>query len=142
MRGLRRPAVAVAVAFLLASCGGDDSFSPTVDNVSGSYSASSFTVTTPAGAVDLLALGASVEVTLAPNGTSTGRLFVPGAAEGGGDLDQDLTGTWTLSGSTVTFNQTADTFIRDAQFTAGRNQLTGEGTFGGQTVRIVLKKTA
>ena len=141
MRPLRGPSVAVAVALLLASCGGDgSSFSPTVDNVSGSYSASSFTVTSSAGTLDLLDLGATADVTLAANGTTTGRLFVPGGAEGGGDLDEDLTGTWSLSGSTVTFNQTADTFIRDAPFTASQNRLTGEGTFNGQTIHIVLAK--
>lgn len=140
MRALRRSAVAVMWAALLASCG-DDGFSPTVDNVAGSYTASSFTVTSPAGTVDLLALGATVEVTLAPDGSSTGRLFVPGGAEDGSDLDEELTGTWSLSGSTVTFSQSADTFIRDAQFTAGRDRLTAEGTFGGQTIRVVLTKT-
>lgn len=90
--------------------------------------------------MDLLALGAIVGVSLAPDGTSSGRLFVPGGAEGGGDLDEDLAGTWTLAGSTVTFNQTADTFIRDAEFTASRNRLTGEGAFGDQTIRLELTK--
>ncbi len=77
---------------------------------------------------------------LAADGTTTGRLFVPGGAEGGGDLDADLTGTWTLDGSTVTFSQTADTFIRDATFTASRNRLTGEGVFQGLAIRLVLDK--
>jgi hypothetical protein len=137
---LRRLSAGLTLALVLASCGDDNSFSPTVENVAGSYSASSFTLSTTAGTVDLLALGATVEVTLASDGTTTGRLFVPGGAEGGGDLDEDLTGTWTLAGSTVTFNQTADTFIRDAQFTASRNRLTGEGTFSGQTVRLELTR--
>lgn len=131
---------ALCLALLLAGCGDEDGFSPSVETVAGSYSASSFTVGSGAGTIDLLALGSSVAVTLAPGGTTTGRLFVPGGAEGGGDLDADLTGTWTLEGSTVTFNQTADTFIRDAQFTASRDRLTGEGTFDGQTVRLVLTK--
>jgi hypothetical protein len=141
---LRRP-VTLCVVLLIAACGDDDgssdSFSPSVENVSGNYTATSFTITTSAGTLDLLALGSSVEVTLAPNGTTTGRLFVPGGDEDGGDLDEDLTGTWILSGSIVTFSQTADTFIQDAPFTASRDQLTGEGTFGGETVRVVLTKT-
>ena len=131
---------ALGLSLALAGCGDDDSFSPTTDNVAGSYSASSFTVSSTLGTIDLLALGASVEVTLEPDGTATGRLFVPGGAAGGSDLDADLTGTWSLAGSTVTFNQTADTFIRDADFTAEENRLTGEGTFNGQTVRVVLEK--
>ena len=141
MQILLRLTTAFVLAAALASCGDDDAFSPTVDNVSGTYSAASFTLSSPAGTVDLLALGSVVAVTLAPNGTTTGELFVPGGAEDGGDLDADLTGTWTLSGSTVTFNQTADTFIRDAEFTAGLNRLTGVGSFGGQTIELVLTKS-
>jgi len=136
-----RPAITLGMVLLLAACGDEGSFSPTVENVAGTYSASSFTLGTAAGTIDLLALGSSVSVTLAADGTTTGQLFVPDGAEGGGDLDADLTGTWTLEGSTVTFNQTADTFIRDAQFTASRDELTGEGTFDGQAVRLVLTKT-
>ena len=125
----------------LAACGGGDGFSPTVDTVAGSYSAATFTAGSAVGTVDLLAIGALVSVTLEPDGTTTGRLFVPGGAEDGGDLDEDLTGTWSLSGSTVTFSQTADTFIRDAEFTATRDRLTGEGVFGDLTIRLVLTKT-
>ncbi len=133
--------VAFGLTIVLPACGGDDSFSPTVETVAGSYTATTFTLTTSAGPTDLLALGALVEVTLAADGTTSGQLFVPGGAEGGGDLDEDLTGTWSLAGSTVTFNQTADTFIRDAEFTATRNRLTGEGTFGDVTILLVLTRT-
>jgi len=100
-----------------------------------------FTVTSGVGTTDLLAIGATVDATLAPDGTTSGRLFVPGAGEGGADLDEDLTGTWTLLGDTVTFDQTADTFIRDADFIAGRNTLTGEGTFDGVSLFLQLVKT-
>jgi hypothetical protein len=132
--------VGLSLTVVLTACGGD-SFSPTVDNVAGSYSASTFTLTTPSGTTNLLAVGAAVDVTLAADGTTTGRLFVPGGAEGGGDLEADLAGTWTLTGNTVTFNQSADTFIRDVEFTAGANRLTSEGIFGGQTIRLVLTRT-
>ena len=82
-----------------------------------------------------------VTITLAADGTTSGRLFVPGGAEDGSHLDVDLVGAWTLTGSTVTFNQTADTFIRDAQFTAGRNSLSSEATLSGSTIRLMLTKT-
>ena len=141
MRALLGRMAVFGLAVIFAGCGDDDGFSPTVENVAGSYSAASFTLSSPVGTIDLLALGSTVDVTLAPDGSTTGRLFVPGGAEDGGDLEADLTGTWTLDGSTVTFNQTADTFIRDAEFTVSRNQLTGEGTFDNQTVRLVLTKT-
>ena len=131
---------ALALAGLLVGCGDDDPFSPTVDNVSGSYSAETFTLTTDAGTVDLLALGAEITVELAADGTTTGQLFVPGDGVNEEDFEADLTGTWTLTDSTVTFSQDADTFIRDVEFTASENRLTGEETFGEETVRLVLGK--
>jgi hypothetical protein len=132
-----RAVIPLTLVLVLGSCGGD-SFSPTVETVAGSYTASSFTLSSSVGTTDLLALGSTVDITLAIDGTT---LFVPGGAEDGSDLDVDLVGTWTLSGSTVTFNQTGDTFIRDVQFTAGRNRLSGEGTFSGTIIRLVLGKT-
>jgi hypothetical protein len=91
--------------------------------------------------VDLLAQGSHVTLDLATDGTTTGQLFVPGGDEDGGDLDVDLTGTWTLSGSTVTFDQAGDTFIRDVEFTAEQNRLTGEGDFDDASIRLILTKS-
>ena len=129
-------------AVALAGCGGDDNpFSPTVANVAGTYNATLFTATTGSQPVNLLSLGATVHVVLNPDGTTTGHLFVPDLGQGDGELDADLTGTWTLSGSTVTFSQTADTFIRDVEFTASQNSLESEGTFEGTTLHLALAKT-
>jgi hypothetical protein len=141
MRAMIRRLSVLGVAVALGACGGEDSFSPTVETVAGSYSARSFTLTSSVGTTDLLALGSTVAITLAPDGTTSGRLFVPGGAEDGSDLDLDLVGTWTLTGNSVTFNQAADSFIRDVEFTADRNRLTGEGTFTGTTIGLVLSKT-
>jgi hypothetical protein len=142
MRTMISRAGILGVALTLLACGGgDDSFSPTAETVAGNYTARVFTLTSSVGTTDLLALGATVVVSLEPGGTTTGRLFVPGGAEDGGDLDEDLAGTWSLSGTTVTFNQGSDTFIRDADFTAGPDNLIGEGVFGGATVRLVLQKS-
>jgi hypothetical protein len=141
MRSLFGCTRTLALAALLIGCSDDDSFSPTLDNVAGSYSAATFTVTSAAGTLDLLALGAEVTVDLAVDGTTTGQLFVPGAGEDGEDVEADLTGTWTLDSSTVTFSQDADTFIRDVEFTASEDRLTGEGTFDEETVRLVLSKS-
>jgi hypothetical protein len=128
---VRRAALALSLA--LAACGGDDDgFSPSVSNVSGTYHATTFT----AGPTNLLALGATVDVSLASNGTTTGHLTVPG------NVDEDLAGTWTLSGSTVTFSQTAGTLIQDATFTAEENRLTGNGTFSGLALLVVLTKNS
>lgn len=132
-----RRSAALAIALFLASCGDDDGFSPTVENVAGSYSASSITITSSSGIVDLLALGASVQVTLTSDGATTGRLLLPGA-DMDGDHDEDLTGTWTLTGDKVIFSPRGPSVIRFAQFTAAPDQLTGERLLSDQTLRLVL----
>ena len=131
-------AVALTLVLALSGCDDDGSFSPTVDNVAGAYSATTFTLTVAVATVDQLVLGSEVELALAPDGTTTGHLFVPGGE--GADLDADLTGTWALSRGGVTFDQAADTFIRDVRFTADRNRLIGEATIGHQIVALVLTK--
>ena len=141
MRTRTRGGAALLFALAISACGDDDEgFSPTVDDVAGSYTATTFTVTRGAAAVDLLGMGASVPATLDPDGTTTGRLLVPGAGEGGGDLDEDLAGTWSLNGNTVTFSQSNSTLISDVDFAVGPNTLTGEGMFQGSLILLVLSR--
>ena len=139
MRG-RAFRFAPAALLALLACGGSDSFTPTEETVAGTYEAGTFTLTSFTGTIDLLLAGATVDATLAPDGTTSGRLLVPGGAEDGSDLDEDLTGTWTLTGQTVTFNQTASTFIGEAEFTAGRNTLTAEGAVTEGSIFLQLVK--
>lgn len=70
----------------------------------------------------------------------SGRLFVPGADEDGGNIDENLVETWTLSGNVVRLQHEADTFIRDMPFEFGNDRLTGEQTFSGTTIRVVLTR--
>jgi hypothetical protein len=136
MRTMIRRGAALCLVLALAACGDDDGgFSPTVEDVAGSYTATTFTL----GSVDLLALGATVTATLNADGTTTGRLFVPNGAEDG-DLDEDLEGTWSLSGTTITFSPSASTVLTDVDFAAGPNTLTGEGTYLGNVLRLVMTK--
>ena len=130
-------------AVAVAGCGGDDDpFSPTVETVAGTYNATLFTVDDPSlGMLNLLSMGATVRLVLNPDGTTTGHLFVPDLGEEDGEVNADLTGTWTLNGNKVTFSQSADTFIRDVEFTASQNSLESEGTIDGTTIRIALAKT-
>jgi hypothetical protein len=120
------------------ACGGE-AFSPTTANVAGAYTATAFT-TTSGVTTNRLGAGASLTLTLAAGGAVTGQLFVPGGAEGGGNLNADMAGTWTLAGSTVEFTQAADTFVRDMSFVASENRLTGDATFSGTTIHVVLSK--
>jgi hypothetical protein len=128
----------VTAAVLLAACG--DSTAPTMSSVAGSYAATSFTVTESGGTTNILAAGGSITLTLTAAGVTSGRLFVPGGAEDGGDFDEALTGTWTLQDSTVTLEHDADTFLRDMSFTVRGQQLVGEETFSDVTVAVVFTK--
>ncbi|HEU4629338.1 MAG TPA: hypothetical protein VFS08_06310 [Gemmatimonadaceae bacterium] len=150
-RGQRRPtaarrtpavrALALVVVGLLAGCGGDDPVSPTVDAVAGSYRATTLTATVGGLTTNLLQLGSSLELTLAPDGTATGHLFVPQADEGGRDLDESMTGTWTLRDGVVYLSQPADTFIRDLPLRVDGDLLRGEATYDGARVVAVLERT-
>lgn len=140
MRNSSRRFLAPAALALLA-CGGGTPFSPTVQTVAGSYHATTLTATQGTSSSNLLLGGGSLALNLHEDGTTTGRLFVPGAGESGQDFDVDLAGTWTLTDNTVTFDQpNSDTFIRDMPFTAEANRLRGEETFGEFTIRVVLTK--
>ena len=119
---------------------------PTIADMAGSYAATTFTTSANGMTQDRLAAGASVTLTLTPSRTTTGRLYVPGGADDGSDLDADLRGTWSLGGylgNTVTLSHAADTFLRDMDFIfySGDRSLRGEGTFGSSTVRVILERS-
>ena len=135
-------AMLLCMAVALAACGGDDDdgFNPTVDDVAGSYTASAFTLTSGNGDFDLLAIGATVTATLDADGTTTGRLQVPGGVGGAGAIDEDLAGTWSLSGTTVTFSPSASSLLTDVDFAVGPGTLTGEGVYQGAVLLLVLTK--
>ena len=140
MKTMLPRAVALCLTLALAACGDDDEgTNPTLDDVAGSYTATTFTLTTEGVPLDLLALGATVTADLAADGTTTGRLFVPDLGQGG-SLDEDLTGTWSLSANTVTFTQSNSTLINDVDFAVGPNTLTGEGTYQGSILLLVLTR--
>ncbi len=128
----------VAMSAVAAACG--EPFVPSVDSIAGSYQATIFTSTTSGVTTNHLTAGGSFTITLAANGTTSGQLFVPGGGAGGGALDESMVGTWELVGTTVQFDQTADTFVRDMIFTASSNRLRGGQAFGSTTVRVTLDK--
>jgi hypothetical protein len=134
--------VVLCVALALGACGGDDDdgFNPTMDDVAGQYSATAFTLTSGNSEFDLLAIGATVTATLNPDGTTSGRLLVPGGVGGADAVDEDLAGTWSLSGTTVTFSPSASSLLTDVDFAVGTNTLTGEGIYMGAVLLLVLTK--
>ena len=119
-----RPLITPLV-LLTASCGGDDPFSPTIENVAGSNGLHG-----NAGRRH----HQPVEPWCVPGDSPEGL------GEGGENIDVDLSGTWALQGDAVTFEQPGDTFVRDVPFVASRNQLQAEDTFGTVLIRVTLTK--
>jgi len=112
------------------------------DDVVGTYSATTFTVTQQGTTTNLLATGATFSITLAADGSTTGQLFIPDAAEGGGDFTASMAGTFTMTGDNVVeFTQDADSFVRDMEFVAVKKKtLTGSENFSGDMVNVVLTR--
>jgi hypothetical protein len=122
---------------LLACCSGTG---PEVVDAAGSYQATTLRASVGGLQIDALAAGGSLNVTLHPNGTTTGRLFVPASATQGEELDEDLAGTWTQTGNTVQFSHPTDTFVRDAVWTVSAQSLRTIFTTGTTTVTVVLAR--
>jgi hypothetical protein len=139
------------------ACGGDDGTGPKFDpdpdptgdpaaleNLPGSYTATTLTVDFGDGPVDMLSGGASVLLTLTGDGATSGTIFAPGGGDGGEDVSAPLDGTWAYASPILTLDHPADTFLRDMPLTAtdsgGTIHLWGEETFGGETVRLILTR--
>lgn len=90
----------------------------TPGQVAGDYKSTTFKVQPGDTIIDVLAVGGFINLTLKTDQTTKGRIFIPdtlGLTEGG-NFDEDLTGTYSISGNTLTFQQTTDTFIREAKW--------------------------
>lgn len=130
----------------LLACRADDLTGPPLTVLAGSYTAEgpfgaiTFTTSTADGddETDWLTQGASIVLELTDDGTTEGRLFVPGGEEDGSDMDADLAGTWSVDEGVVTLEQDADTFLRDMPFASDGDHLEGEETFGDTIIRVVL----
>ena len=122
MTSLRRYATLFATASALVACGSD---SPTqTETLAGTYTATTFRVTpTGQAMVDVLAQNGALSITIAPDNSTTGSLLVPSTVAGGTALLASMLGTASRTGSTVRFQQTADTFVRDLAWTVSGTTL-------------------
>jgi hypothetical protein len=132
-----------AVAIVASACG-SDSTSP-ANSAAGNYTAISFVTSGNSGQTNQIALGSTLQLNLATNGTTSGHLHI---AASGSDpaFDADMAGTWTQAGSVVTISQSADTFVRDMPFTLSFDPangwiLVGNQTFSGTNIQVTLKRT-
>src|SRR5688500_5395151 len=83
------------------------------EEIVGAYAASTFTARSGNITVDLLSGGATLDVTLLEDGTTTGRLFVPAGLAGGTAFDQSLVGTFEVDdrNSERTFDHAPPAFV-------------------------------
>jgi hypothetical protein len=125
------PAAVALVA--IVGCGSGDSTSP--ETLAGSYTATTFLVTPDGQApVNVLSQGGSLTLTLASDKSVTGTLHLPASATGAEPLTVTMNGTVTMSGSTVEFQQAADTFVRDLTWSVGTNALSVTNQRAGASV--------
>lgn len=138
MQRMLRLAAAVSI-FAIVAC--SNSFSPTTDNVAGTYVATTLKTTAPSsGGINQLSAGVTLTMTLHANGTVTGALVVPQSQQNPTPLTADLAGTWSLSSGKVTFSQSADTFVRNLSFTANKNDLSVDDTVANTRYQVTLTR--
>ncbi len=133
MRLLGTQALLLVAVACWASCG--DPSSP--DSIAGNYIANTFTLSGDLVA-DVLDEGGHLTITLNADNTMSGNLFVPASASGGDKMDASMAGTHSVVGDTVTFNQDADTFVRDLSWIFDGSELSATESFSGVTVTVVL----
>jgi hypothetical protein len=119
---VRRLTLASVLVLGAASCDNDKPTQPPVATTF--YDASTFRVT-PTGqpTIDVLAQGGSLVLAIASDGVTGGALVLPSNVTGGAALTASMAGTAVRSGSTVTFEQAADTFVRDLTWTVNGSDL-------------------
>jgi len=130
------------LVLLALGCTPGDAFAP--GDVAGLYSASTFNLVHGADTTDVLAAGGRLIITLTPSGETSGQLTVPASLNGGTEFVADMAGTFAISGNTVHFVQSEDTFVRDLTFAIGGDgpvvSLTGSATFSDTTINVVLTR--
>lgn len=135
--------VAVPVALAFAACEDDEDIFDIAD-IAGEFVADSavansvFRVIEDSDTTDVLEEGGRIELDLNADGTATGFLFAPDLGDGGSDIEEDLTGTWTFSNGNVLLNLTPDTFLNDLSFDFAGGRLITDETINGRRFQIVL----
>ncbi len=138
---IQRAAILIFAAAVSGSCGTDGACacSPP-ETIVGTYHATRLRFTPNAqSTVDALTAGSTLNLTLSSNGTTSGTLFVPASLNNGVQATYDLAGTY-QSGTYITFSQSADTFIRDVNWTWQGHTLVTTGTAGGVQYDVVLTR--
>ena len=134
-----RLVLAASLFAIASSACADDPIVPPA-GAPGDYRATRLALSTSGPPVNLLAVGASLSLTLGEDHTTTGRLQLPASVTGGEPVDASLTGAWRQSHDTVFFSGPADTFIRDVPFLIRGATLVADNTASGTRVQVTLSK--
>ena len=139
---MRSPLRLRALFVLLALCSSSCSDSPTeAASPIGTFAATRFSIVDNTGTHDLLPDGARLDLTLAAGGSVSGTLTIPDLGSGDGAETASMAGTWTLQGNILTFDQAADTFVRDTPFILkSSNQIEADKAFSGTRVLLTLAR--
>lgn len=135
-----RRSLRLAPAFLgiLLACG--DSSGPGSGSYAGVYTATILRITPePFPEVDVLAGGGTLTIEIAEDSTVSGQLFIPAAVTGDDDLTESMAGVATITRTMVTFDQGADTFIRDLTFSRHADYLSADQVLVADDTRYVLR---
>ena len=108
------------------------------DDLAGRYEASAILIIEGGTSTNIVEQGATIDILLNANGSTTGTMFIPGGNDDGSNLTASLAGSWDYNGSMVTFSHSADTFLRDMDFTPLSNRLVGDATFSGTRIIVTL----
>ncbi len=128
------------VASTLSACGDDGVINP--DPIAGAYTATTFRATpTGLAEIDILAQGGGLVLSINGANTTAGTLSLPAVVTGTVATQVSMAGTATRNGSGVKFEQSADTFVRDLNWTFANNTLSVTNqSVGGATYTIVLAR--
>jgi hypothetical protein len=131
---MKRAPILFGIAALVA-CGSDSSGPK--QTVAGTYVATQWVTTGSSGQTDQLLAGNGLFLSLSANGSLAGQLHTAST-----NSDTDMAGTWAQAGSTITFSQQADSFVRDMAFEivpdVNRWQLVADGGPVGTRIQITL----
>jgi hypothetical protein len=129
---------------LAVSCGGDNTGPNPIERVAGTYHATRIDLTFAGSddVVDAIALGASIDVVLSLQSTTTGALVIPAVLAEDGDEDViDLEGTFTATDSTLHFQPVNDSFFGEPTWTIGNGTLTAFDSQAQGTLAVTLTRS-
>lgn len=90
--------------------------------------------------IDILSIGGYIEIELNEDKTTTGIFYLPDTLNltEGGKVLADLSGTYSIKNNKINFEHTADTFLRNMEFSLIGKKLSGSYEKSGVLVELEL----